>query len=118
MITCPECNGDKVIEVQKDGSLYSSQPHFKNIVCPTCKGEGEITRRNPVKEVKIRELSNVRWQIIVTRLDTKKIYTGSWCSAARMERVLSDMVSEGQLVLTFEQLTRGITTFRPTELQF
>lgn len=118
MITCPECNGDKVIEVQKPASLYSSQPHFENIICPGCNGEGSITRHNTLEEVKVKDLSSSRWQVKFTRLDTVSLRTGSWSSAVRLEKVLSKMVNEGQLSIIYESLTRGVITFRPAELQF
>ena len=43
--TCPECYGEKKIEVMTGRTIYSYaaiEPEIKIVTCPLCLGEGEI----------------------------------------------------------------------------
>ena len=115
LIKCPDCEHGKVeMEV---GRSYGGDFITAMDTCPTCKGAGEVERRNLVEEVKTKT-EGVMMFVFITRTDRTRTYCGSWSSLQRLEEVLTDLIETGQYSMVYRGLTEGVTTFYPAKLQF
>lgn len=117
LIKCPDCiNGKVEMEV---GRSYGGDFITAWDTCPTCKGAGEVERRNVIEqiEVVVGRFTGRAW-VYITRSDKARKYSGSWASMMRLEKVLTDLVDEGQYNMVYKGLTEGVVTFYPAQMKF
>lgn len=119
LIKCPDCSYGKVeMEVTRSwgGDFITAWD-----TCPTCKGAGEVERRNVVEqiEVVVGRLTGRAW-VSITRSGKERRYemTDRTHSANRLEHVLTDAVEAGQLSMVYQHITGVMATFYPSQLKF